>query len=395
MAPSDHYDVIIVGGGINGVGVAQAAAAGGHSVLLLEQTALAAGTSSRSSKLIHGGLRYLEKSQYSLVRESLRERATLLQLAPELVRLVPFHIPIYRSTRRRPLVVRAGLMLYALLGGLAAENRFRTVPPREWDALDGIDTKDLQIVYCYSDGQTDDAALTRAVMKSAQSLGAELMSPARFIGAHLESGGCTVHFLENHKARSCRSAVLVNAAGPWVNRVLDAVTPAPPKLEVDLIRGTHILVEGQLQRGIYYLETPQDGRAIFAMPRDGATLVGTTEAVHEGDPASVQAPPSEQHYLMEALAHYFPAYRNTNMQVVRAAYAGLRVLPKGPGRAFDRPRDTVFAVDRDSHPRLLTIYGGKLTTYRATAAKVMQRLETSLPRRKARADTGKLPLTPA
>lgn len=392
---TESYDVVIVGGGIHGAGVAQAAAARGYSVLLLEQTALASGTSSRSSKLIHGGLRYLETSQFPLVRESLRERSTLLRLAPELVRLVPFYIPIYRSTRRRPLIVRAGLSLYAMLGGLAAANRFHAVPRREWDRLDGLETRDLQAIFCYYDGQTDDAALTRAVVKSAQTLGAGLAMPGRFTNAQLRPGGCTVEFLENGRPRICDAVVVVNAAGPWVNRILERVTPTSPRREIDLIRGTHILVDARLERGIYYLEKPEDGRAVFAMPREGATLIGTTEAVYEGDPAAVEPFAAEQKYLIEILAHYFPAFRGSGNPTVRSAFAGLRVLLKGHGRAFDRPRDTVLAVDQPDRPRLLTIYGGKLTTYRATAEKVMRRLAPSLPQRKPRADTRELRIAPA
>ncbi|HYQ71330.1 MAG TPA: FAD-dependent oxidoreductase, partial [Gammaproteobacteria bacterium] len=133
---ADHYDVAVIGAGIHGAGVAQAAACRGHSVLILEKTGLAAGTSSRSSKLIHGGLRYLESHNYGLVRESLRERAILLRIAPDLVRLQPFSIPVYAETSRRPLTLQAGLLLYALLGGLNRASRFRRLPQREWDDLD-------------------------------------------------------------------------------------------------------------------------------------------------------------------------------------------------------------------------------------------------------------------
>jgi glycerol-3-phosphate dehydrogenase len=390
---ADSYDVVVVGGGINGAGVAQATAARGHSVLLLEQSSLAHGTSSRSSKLIHGGLRYLETAQFGLVRESLRERALLLRLAPELVKLVPFHVPVYRNTLRRPLQVRAGLSLYALLGGLKPENFFSSVPRREWDGLDGIDTRNLQAVFRYHDGQTDDAALTRAVARSAQSIGAELALPGRFEFGTLDADGCSVDFLDRGRPRTCRARVLVNAAGPWVNRVVERVMPAPPRVEIDLVRGTHITVRGGLRHGIYYLETPGDRRAVFAMPRAGAMLVGTTEAIYDGDPEAVQPPPAEQEYLKNVLKHYFPAFRATNPEVL-SAYAGLRVLPRRDGRAFDRPRETILAVDRPERPRCLSIYGGKLTTWRATAAKVLERIAASLPERRAAADTRKLALTP-
>jgi len=390
---ADSFDVAIVGGGINGAGVAQAAAAAGHRVLLLEQTALAHGTSSRSSKLIHGGLRYLETAQFPLVRESLRERALLLRLAPDLVRLVPFHIPIYRTTRRRAWQVRAGLALYALLGGGARENRFSKVPRAEWGDLDGIDTKDLQAVFRYYDGQTDDAALTRAVVRSAQSLGAELAMPGRFESATLDDDGCEVNFLESARPRSCRARILINAAGPWVNRVAARVSPSPPGVDIDLVRGTHLLVRGGPRRGIWYLESPGDGRAVFAMPRGEHTLVGTTEAIYEGDPNSVAPPDTERDYLCGILRHYFPAWRGTPPELI-SAYAGLRVLPRSDGRAFDRPRESIFAVDRGDRPRILSIYGGKLTTWRATAAKVMQQIAGSLPQRDAKAKTDELPLVP-
>jgi glycerol-3-phosphate dehydrogenase len=390
---ADNYDVAIVGGGINGAGVAQAAAAAGHTVLLLEQSAIAHGTSSRSSKLIHGGLRYLETAQFALVRESLRERALLLRLAPDLVRLVPFHIPVYRGTRRRPWQVRAGLELYAMLGAWERPNQYSTVPRREWDALDGIETRDLQTVFRYYDGQTDDAALTRAVVRCAQSRGVELVLPGRFEGAVLETDGCSVNFRDGGRSRACRARILINAAGPWVNKVAERVTPPAPRQEIELVRGTHILVRGAPERGIYYLESPGDGRAVFAMPRNDGMLVGTTEAPYENDPEDVAPPRSEQDYLCNVLQHYFPARRGGTPEVI-SAYAGLRVLPKGSGRAFDRPRETIFAVDRAQRPRMLSIYGGKLTTWRATAAKVLARIAPALPRRRAVADTATLKLSP-
>src|SRR5271167_2634093 len=144
-----EYDVIVVGGGIHGAGMLQAAAAAGHSGLLIEKRALASGTSSRSSKLIHGGLRYLESGQFALVRESLRERAVHLRIAADLVELKPFFIPIYADTRRRPWQLKLGLSMYALLGGFDAATRFGSVPPREWSRLDGLEVRKLDAVIRY------------------------------------------------------------------------------------------------------------------------------------------------------------------------------------------------------------------------------------------------------
>jgi glycerol-3-phosphate dehydrogenase len=394
---ASRYDVVVVGGGINGVGVAQAAAAAGHSVLLIEKTALAAGTSSRSSKLIHGGLRYLERFELPLVREGLEERARLLRLAPDLVRLRPFHIPVYAFTRRRPWLVRSGLSLYALLGRLRQQVRFELVPRARWGELDGLATEDLQAVFRYHDAQTDDALLTAAVMESALGLGAELALPAEFSAADLTDEGCRVRYRENGRERSCAARVLVNAAGPWVNRVLGRITPAPPARPVDLVQGAHIIVRGQVERGLYYVEVPRDGRAAFVMPWKGNTLVGTTETKFRGDPDRVEPLRAEKSYLVRVLDRYFPRYEADRSGAILDAFAGLRVLPAGPGHAFHRSRETVLhpdAANRGARARLLTIYGGKLTTYRATAEKVMARIAHALPVRRPRADTRELHLPP-
>jgi len=386
-------DLVIIGGGIHGAGIAQAAAARGWSVLVLEQTDIASGTSSRSSKLIHGGLRYLESGQISLVRECLNERALLLKLAPQLVQLKPFHIPVYRHTTRRPWQLQVGLSLYALLGGLQPAARFRRVPQSQWNNLDGLETTGLQTVFQYYDAQTDDAALTRAVMRSAQELGAQLIMPATFIAAQSHEQGSIVEYRHNGKTESCNASVLVNAAGPWAQQVLSRITPAPTQRNIDLVQGTHIVVPGKLTQGIYYVEAPTDRRAVFVMPWKDNTLVGTTESVYLGDPGEVKPLPQEQAYLLQTLAHYFPQHRE--QQNILATMAGLRVLPADEGAAFSRSRETILHPDRSDHPdnaRLLTVYGGKLTTYRLTAERVVARLAGVLPRRKAIADTRELKL---
>lgn len=393
----DHWDVVVVGGGIHGVGVAQAAAAAGHRVLVLEKEGLASGTSSRSSKLIHGGLRYLESYELSLVYECLHERELLLELAPELVELKRFHIPVYSYTRRRPWIIRVGLGLYAVLGGLGPNVRFGTVPPPEWGELDGLMTDDLEEVYYYFDAQTDDALLTRAVMNSALELGAELAVPGRFIEGELTAEGCIVRFEFEGTQRECQTRVLVNAAGPWANEVLNRMSPAQDQLTIELVQGAHILVKGRLEQGLYYVESPRDGRAVFVMPHAEGTLVGTTEVRYRGNADSVKALRTEMRYLGRVLRHYFPRFLAEGFSDIKAAWAGLRVLPAGSGHAFHRSRETILHLDRsgpDSAPRLLTIYGGKLTSYRATAAKVIDRLATALPAREPVADTSKLRLTP-
>ncbi|HMK87049.1 MAG TPA: FAD-dependent oxidoreductase [Steroidobacteraceae bacterium] len=386
------YDVIVVGGGIHGAGVLQAAAAAGHDALLIEKRALASGTSSRSSKLIHGGLRYLESGQFALVRESLRERAVHLRIAPELVELKPFFIPVYGDTRRRPWQLKLGLWVYALLGGFDSSTRFGTVPKREWAALDGLDTRNLRAVIRYYDAQTDDAELTRAVVESARALGGQLAMPASFVSATLAERGVRVRLEAGGSVSECHARVLVNAAGPWATRVARAIEPAIAVPEVDLVQGSHIVLPLSVTRGVYYVESPTDGRAVFVIPWRGATLVGTTETPFRGEPDQVQPLPEEEEYLLGVARRYFPAMRALQRKDIVERFAGLRVLPAASERAFDRSRETIFTADRDAYPRVLSIYGGKLTGWRAAAAHVLKCIGPSLASKPRRAATDQLVL---
>jgi glycerol-3-phosphate dehydrogenase len=400
---SVYYDVVVIGGGIHGVGVAQAAAASGYSVFVLEQGALASGTSSRSSKLIHGGLRYLEHGQFGLVRECLYERNLLLKLAPELVKLRPFYIPVYRHSKRNRFTIRAGLSLYALLAGGGRSARFKSLPSKQWASLDGLQTQNLRAVFQYQDAQTDDEALTRAVMASAQSLGAELSLNTEFLGAHLGERESEVRYQKEGVEQNCRCRVIVNAGGPWVNTVLERVDSDVNQLPIALVQGAHILLRGKFERGVYYLESLRDQRPLFAMPWQfngmDVVMVGTTETGFTGDLRNVQPLPEEQQYLQETFDHYFPSIQKEGADArIIDSFAGLRVLLTGKlsadGSHGAVSRDTILHPDRNSNPRLVTIYGGKLTAYRATAEKVMARLHDSLPQRRPVASTRKLPLKP-
>ena len=391
LLEKDLYDVAVIGGGIHGVGVAQAAAAAGYSVVLFEQKELAYGTSSRSSKLIHGGLRYLESFEISLVHESLRERELLIKLAPDLVRRQSFYIPVYDTTKRAAWMMRAGLTMYSILAGLGKSVRFETIPKSQWGNLDDIKTEGLKKVFRYTDGQTDDRLLTQSVMQSAQSLGAELACPASVTKINIEVSGCEIEFTHHDAPQSIKARTIVNASGPWANRVLKMVSPTQKPMAVDLVQGTHLELPGQVEKGCYYIEMPQDGRAVFVMPwKKDRTLLGTTEHVYEGDPGQVAPLPVETEYLLEGFQQYFP----TRPTEVLHSWAGLRVLPAATGAAFKRSRETQLPVDNKSQPRFLSIFGGKLTGYRATALKVMKVLGPTLPSVKAVADTAELPLTP-
>lgn len=383
------YDIVVIGAGIQGAGVAQAAAAAGYRVLVLEQTAIAGGTSSRSSKLIHGGLRYLESLQFGLVRKSLRERDILLDIAPRLVELVPFYIPVYKETTRRPWQLRLGLSLYALLGGLERRDRFHVLGGKEREALPGLKKDGLSTVFQYWDAQTDDAALTAAVVASAESLGATLRCPAEFRCATVSANAVSVIYAGNGEEREVTGRALVNTAGPWVREVISRIDPREEAKAVDLVQGAHLVLDAPAPEGVFYVEAPQDRRAVFVMPWQGRTLIGTTETLFQGDPADVKPTAAEREYLLAIWRHYFPDSGDT----VIDSFAGLRVLPRSEKSVFNRARDTVFQA---SHPgnRVLTLYGGKLTGYRATAEEALGYLRKVLPPATRRADTRSLRLPP-
>ncbi|RUM94484.1 MAG: hypothetical protein DSZ28_02925 [Thiothrix sp.] len=371
---NETYDIVVIGGGIHGVGVGQAAAASGLTVCVLEKSnGLAYGTSSRSSKLIHGGLRYLETGQLPLVYECLRERRYLLKNAPGLVKLQPFFIPIYDNSSRNPLMIRLGLTLYALLGKLTADTRFRKLKKNEWDSIPGLKHEGLQAIFQFYDGQTDDAALTRAVMQSAEGLGAKLHLNAEVQNIEIDSNGCSMAYLKNGEKNHCHAKVIVNAAGPWAHKVAAGITPQQSTPEIELVAGTHIVLQKLPIPGIIYAESPVDNRPIFIMPWKGHTLVGTTERRYHGNPDDIKPSAEEIDYLLKSVAHYFPAQTQLREQL-KASFAGCRVLPASEGNANRKPRETSLIMDDPKRPKILSIYGGKLTAYRATAEQVMKKL---------------------
>lgn len=338
-----EVDLLVIGAGILGAGVAQAAAAAGHRLRIIERT------------------------------------------APELVKPMRFFLPVYRETSRRPSALAAGLLLYRLLGG----GGFGLIPPRRWANPDGLDTRGLQAVFTYPDAYTDDAALTRAVLHSALDLGVELLCPAEVTAIQQRPDGYAVIHARDGRKTETACAALVNAAGPWVNRVLARLTPPRPALSIDLVQGAHVVLQGRLRAGGYYVEA-RDRRAVFILPwRGDTTLVGTTETVFAGDPGRVRPLPEETAYLLDTMARHFLG-RIVNMY---SAFAGLRVLPQGEGSPFGRARETLLATD-DRPARLVSVCCGKLTTYRATAEKVLRLLAATLPARKRNLDTRRIRLAP-
>lgn len=364
---TDHFSIIVVGGGINGAGIAQCAAASGYSTLLVEQDQWGAGTSSKSSKLIHGGLRYLESGQIKMVYESLRERERLQDNAPELVKPNQFYIPLYQDSNIRPWKLFIGLSLYYLLSGFSQQSRFSVVPKKAWGELP-LKKSGLKRVFCYTDCQTDDQQLTRAVVESARNLGATLLCPGRFINANTVNTGYEVHIETGGRRKQFTCDLLINASGAWVNELAINIQPPVPLLPIDLIQGSHLILSPQLSPRCYYLESANDGRAVFALPWEGKTLLGTTETPYRGKPENTHCLEQERSYLLSVVNHYFPDYK----PVVQSTMAGLRVLPKAESSVHHRSREVVIVPDNPLKPCYIGVYGGKLTTYRSTAEKVIK-----------------------
>ena len=381
------YDIAIIGAGIHGAGIAQAAAAAGYRVVVIEKNHVAAGTSSKSSKLIHGGLRYLESGQFSLVRKSLKERAILCRIAPTLVKLQPFYIPVYKQTQRRPWQIIVGLSIYALLGNLHKHNLFRQIKPDDFNHENYLDKTGLQKIYQYYDGQTNDVKLTQAVMNSAKLLGAELICPAKIMSVNKTGGIFNIAYSKDDKEKNITANLIVNAAGPWVNEVLASVKEKTTSLNIELVQGTHLIIDAPVPGGIFYLEAP-DSRAVFVMPYEIngelKTMIGTTEKKFTGSADEVLPLQDEIEYLLAVYKKYFPGVKNIS---VIQQFSGLRVLPVTDKNMFSRPRDTIL---RWSSPGILSLYGGKLTAYRSTADLVMKKIRPFLVKRRRIASTDQL-----
>ncbi|MFI4884746.1 MAG: glycerol-3-phosphate dehydrogenase [Steroidobacterales bacterium] len=360
------YDLVVVGGGINGVGIARDAAGRGLSVLLLERHDLAGATSSASSKLIHGGLRYLEQSEFRLVRESLEEREVLLAAAPHIVRPVRFVLPV-RAGMRPGWMLRTGLFLYDHIGGRKRLPATRTLRRGRDEALDPL-REPIRQAFEYSDCTVDDARLVALNALDAHERGASIAIGWSLVGARREARRWHIDIDSGSGERaSVHARALINAAGPWVEDVLRSVG-APRRRALRLVKGSHIVVPRVYEGEHAYTLQGADGRVVFAIPyQDEFTLVGTTDIPYDEDPALVRTSAEEIAYLCRVLGEYLrtaviPA------QVVWD-YSGVRPLYDDGGvSASTVTRDYVFDLDAPENAApVLSVFGGKLTTYRRLA----------------------------
>jgi glycerol-3-phosphate dehydrogenase len=375
---SADFDVVIVGGGINGAGVARDAAERGFRVALVERDDFGCGASSRTSKMVHGGIRYLEHGALRLVWEASHERRRLLRLAPHLVQPLPFVFPVYRGGRIGPLRLRAGMWLYDVLAAFRNVRRHRMLRPRDaasWGA--GLRRESLHGAARYWDAAMDDARLVLANVLAARAAGARTWNGVTAETLQLQDGTVRgVQVLETATAEraTLRARCTVLCAGPWTNAFLASLPGAPRPLAPT--RGTHLVLPPFVDRA-FTLSASRDGRVFFVLPWLGVTLVGTTDVEDRGDPDRVAPADEEIDYLLAETNHYFPAARLGRADVL-AAFAGLRPLLRAGGDASARSREHALL---EPVPHLLVVAGGKYTTYRTVAESVVDRIEARLGRR--------------
>jgi len=366
------YDLAIIGGGINGAGIARDAAGRGLRVLMVEQNDLASGTSSASSKLIHGGLRYLEHRAFRLVRESLAEREVLLGVAPHLIRPMRFVLPAYPGPRSA-LLLRIGLFLYDHLGGKNILPATRTLDLTHHVVGHPL-ARRYRFGFEYSDCSVDDSRLVVLNAVDAAERGASICPRARCTRA--ERGDIWRLILTNHGRREVVTArVLVNAAGPWAGSVAENVLRGQEPSRLRLVKGSHIVVPRLFPHDRGYFLQSSDRRVVFVLPfeRD-FTLIGTTDLDFTGDPAAAAITGEEIAYLCNSVNNYF---RHTIEGIdVKWAFAGVRSLyDDGSKKPEDVTRDYHLALDeRFREAPVLTVYGGKITTYRRLAEAAMARM---------------------
>ncbi len=381
MTTEPVYDIAIIGGGINGCGIARDAAGRGLSVYLCEMNDLASGTSSWSTKLIHGGLRYLEYFEFRLVREALIEREVLWSNAPHVIRPLRLVLP-HRKGLRPAWILRLGLFVYDHLGGRRKLPGTTRIALNADEAGGPLAPGAFTAAFEYSDCTVDDARLVALNALDARARGALIETGMRAVRAVRSESGWDLT-IENRQSKSVkivRARTLVNAAGPWVEAVLARAVTSRPRAKVRLVQGSHIVVPKLYEHQRAYILQNPDGRIVFAIPYlDDFTLVGTTDRDYSGDPAEVHATEPEIAYLCKAISANF-ARQITSKDVVWS-FSGLRPLyDDGASEAKAATRDYTFEIDAvDGHTPLLSVFGGKITTYRKLAERAIEQLVPFLP----------------
>ncbi|MDB5597283.1 MAG: glycerol-3-phosphate dehydrogenase [Hyphomicrobiales bacterium] len=372
------FDILVVGGGINGCGIARDAAGRGLSVLLVEAADLASATSSASTKLIHGGLRYLEHYEFRLVREALQERELLLSQAPHIIWPMRFVLP-HDPAIRPAWLVRIGLFLYDHLakrqrlpacGQIRRAGHAFGAPLQDW----------VDRAFVYSDCWVDDARLVSLVALDARERGASVALRTRLVTARREGANWSATLMRaDGTDEQVDARAIVNAAGPWVGDVLGGALGVTARSHVRLVKGSHIVVDRLYQGEQAYMFQNPDGRIIFVIPYEGAfTLIGTTDVAFEGDPRDAAITPDEIGYLIAGVERFMRA--RLRPSDIRHSFSGVRPLyDDGTADAPSITRDYVLELDRAGGAPVLSVYGGKITTFRRLAEHALADLAPFFP----------------
>lgn len=370
-----EFDIFVIGGGINGCGIARDAIGRGYRVALAEMNDFGSGTSSGSTKLIHGGLRYLEYYEFRLVREALMEREVLWAMAPHIIWPMRFVLPFQKGGVRPAWLIRLGLFLYDHLGGRKLLPATKTLDMRRDPA--GKPLKPfISKAFEYSDGWVDDARLVVLNARDAADRGALILARTKVSSARRERGFWSVE-LEDRQTGSRRTItarMLVNAAGPWVDQVLSTTIGQNEKRNVRLVQGSHIVVRKKFDGPRAYFFQNPDNRIIFAIPYEqDYTLIGTTDRDFESDPKDAKISQGEIDYLCSAASEYFA--EPVSAQDIVWTYSAVRPLyDDGASKAQEATRDYVLKVDATDATPLLNVFGGKLTTYRRLAEHTLEKI---------------------
>ena len=378
---SKLFDLFIIGGGINGAGLARDAAGRGFSVCLADKGEIGGATSSWSTKLIHGGLRYLENYEFKLVRESLKEREIIYRIAKPISKLIPFIIP-YVDKIRPAWLIKMGLFLYDNLGGETVIPKSKTLEISE--KLPNILKKKYKTGFQYFDVQIDDKKLTKLNIKSAKKYKAKIFEYNKVKKVEIIENHWLIHL---EKGERIKSKILINASGPWINETLKKNIRINSKNKIRLVKGSHIITKKLYKKDIAFTFQNRDKRIIFVIPyKNKFSLIGTTE-IEVKSPENKRISKKEIQYLISSVNNYLEKQISKNDIV--DSYSGIRPLIEDFNQASKVTRDYIFDLNIIKNLPLLSIYGGKLTTYRKLAENVLLDLEKFLPKAKRKPWTHK------
>ena len=371
---SKVFDLFIIGGGINGAGLARDAAGRGLSVCLADKGEIGGATSSWSTKLIHGGLRYLENYEFKLVRESLKEREIIYKIAKPISKPIPFIIP-YVDKIRPAWLIKMGLFLYDNLGGKTIIPKSNTLDISK--KLPNILKKEYKTGFQYFDVQIDDKKLTKLNIKSAKKYKAKVLEYNKVKKAEIDGNEWVIHL---QKGEKIKSKILINASGPWINETLKKNLKIKSKNKIRLVKGSHIITKKLYKKDVAFTFQNTDKRIIFVIPyKKKFSLIGTTE-VEVKSPENKGISKKEIQYLIRSVNNYLEKQISTKDIV--DSYSGIRPLIEDFNQASKVTRDYIFDLNIIKKLPLLSIYGGKLTTYRKLAENVLSDLEKFLPKTK-------------